>query len=287
MRVLPEIHQGKVRRSERLDGGLRCFVTSDRLSAFDRIIGEVPGKGAVLNQLSWWWFDRTRTIAPNHAVRLDGPTGLVAIETTPLPVEIVVRRAITGVTSTSLWTRYAAGARVIDGHRLPDGLRKNDLLPEAIVTPTTKGDEGHHDEPLSCDDVLARGLVDEGTWAEALRIALAIVDLAAHEGERAGLVLADTKLEMGVAPDGRLLVIDELLTPDSSRWWDAATYAERHARGEEPESFDKEIVRRALAAQGFRGDGPIPALSDEVWAETSRRYHELYERLVGAPCAVS
>jgi phosphoribosylaminoimidazole-succinocarboxamide synthase len=285
MRVLPEVHQGKVRWSERLDAGRRRFVTSDRLSAFDRIIGEVPGKGAVLNQLSWWWFGRTAHLCPNHAIELDGPTGLIAIETRPLPVEIVVRRAITGVTSTSLWTRYASDARTIDGHALPDGLAKNSLLPAAIITPTTKGDDGAHDEPLSCDDVVRRDLVDADLWACAQAAALAIVHHAARVGARAGLILADTKIEMGVAPDGRLLVIDELLTPDSSRWWDAASYDERLAAGEEPESFDKEVMRRALAAHGFRGDGPVPDLPATVWDETARRYRVLYERLVGEPCA--
>jgi phosphoribosylaminoimidazole-succinocarboxamide synthase len=256
-------------------------VTTDRLSAFDRIIASVPHKGQVLNQLSAWWFEQTRDVVANHALATPDPNVLVARAATPLPVEVIVRGHITGVTDTALWTRYAAGERTVYGHRFPDGLRKNTPLPEPIVTPTTKGEAGAHDEPLSPADVTARGLVDPELWDRVQTAALGLFRRGAARGAEVGLVLADTKFEFGLAADGDLLLIDEALTPDSSRWWVAATYDERLAAGEEPESLDKEVVRRALAAAGYTGEGAVPRLDDDVWAATSRRYVDAYERLTG------
>ncbi len=271
---------GKVRVSYALPNGHRLFVTTDRLSAFDRIIAGVPYKGQVLNQLSAWWFEQTADIVPNHAVSVPDPNVLIARTATPLPVEVVVRAYITGVTDTALWTRYAAGRRLIDGHRLPDGLRKNQALPAPIVTPTTKGD-GVHDEPLSCDEVVDRGLVDADLWKRVLAAAEELFARGAERGREAGLILADTKYEFGVTVAGELLLIDEVHTPDSSRWWVAASYDERFAAGAEPESLDKEVVRRALAEVGYTGEGPVPTLPDDVWTATTARYVDAYERLTG------
>jgi len=272
---------GKVRVSYTLRDGNRLFVTTDRLSAFDRIIACVPYKGQVLNQLSMWWFDHTADIIANHAVATPDPNVLIARAATPLTVEVIVRGYITGVTDTALWTRYAAGARTIDGHEFPDGLRKNTRLPEPIITPTTKGEAGAHDEPLSCADVVDRGFVDAAVWAHVEQAALAIFRRGSERGAEVGLILADTKFEFGVTDDGELLLIDEALTPDSSRWWVADTYAERLAAGLEPESLDKEVVRRALADVGYTGDGTIPELPAEVWSATSARYIDAFERLTG------
>jgi phosphoribosylaminoimidazole-succinocarboxamide synthase len=272
---------GKVRVSYALPGDRRLFVTTDRLSAFDRIIAGVPYKGQVLNQLSWWWFDHTRDIVANHALSAPDPNVLIARAATPLTVEVIVRGYITGVTDTALWTRYAAGERTIYGHRFPDGLRKNTPLPEPIVTPTTKGAAGAHDEPLSSADVVAGGHVAADLWGRVEAAAIALFRRGAERGEQAGLVLADTKFEFGVDGRGELLLIDEVLTPDSSRWWVAATYDERVRAGDEPESLDKEVVRRALAGAGYTGDGPIPELPAEVWAATSARYIDAFERLTG------
>jgi phosphoribosylaminoimidazole-succinocarboxamide synthase len=280
---LPDRRTGKVRVSYALGGGRRLFVTTDRLSAFDRIIASVTYKGQVLNQLSMWWFGHTRDIVANHALSTPDPNVLVAREATPLPVEVIVRGAITGVTDTSLWTRYAAGQRTIDGHHLPDGLAKNTLLPEPIVTPTTKGEAGAHDVPLSCADVVERGLVDAELWERVQQAALELFRRGARRGTEVGLVLADTKFEFGLSADGELLLVDEALTPDSSRWWIADGYDDRMAAGTEPESLDKEVVRRALADVGYTGDGPVPQLDDEVWVATSRRYVDAFERLTGAP----
>jgi phosphoribosylaminoimidazole-succinocarboxamide synthase len=279
---LPDRREGKVRVSYALDGGRRLFVTTDRLSAFDRVIAGVPYKGQVLNELSAWWFERTADIVANHVVSVPDPNALVAVAATPLAVEVVVRGHITGVTDTSLWRRYSEGARSIDGYDFPDGLRKNTPLPRPIVTPTTKAATGGHDEPISCREVVDRGLVEPVLWDRVMAAALDVFRRGVAIGAGAALILADTKYEFGLADDGTLLLIDEVHTPDSSRWWVAATYDERLAAGQEPESLDKEVVRRAFADLGYRGDGPVPALPDDVWAATSARYVDAYERLTGA-----
>jgi phosphoribosylaminoimidazole-succinocarboxamide synthase len=280
--LLPGRREGKVRVSWELTGDRLLFATTDRLSAFDRVLALVPGKGQVLNELAWWWFQRVTPVVATHALALPDPNLLVARKATPLPVEVIVRHAITGVTSTSIWKRYEAGLRHIDGYQFPDGLTKNSLLPEPSITPTTKADTGGHDEPLSCSEVVERGLVDRTRWDEVMAAALAVFEIGQATASAAGLVLADTKYEFGVADDGQLLLIDEVHTPDSSRYWNASTYHARIARGEEPESMDKEIVRLAYAQQGYRGDGPAPELPQAVWEQTAQRYTDLYERLTGS-----
>ncbi len=272
---------GKVRVSYALPRGRRLFVTTDRLSAFDRVIAGVPYKGQVLNQLSWWWFEHSRDIVANHALATPDPNLLIATEATPLTVEVIVRGYITGVTDTALWTRYAAGQRTIDGHRLPDGLLKNTPLAQPIVTPTTKGAAGDHDVPLSSADVVSEGHVAAGLWSRVEDAAIELFRRGTERGLHAGLILADTKFEFGVDADGNLLLIDEVLTPDSSRWWVEETYEQRLSTGDEPESLDKEVVRRALAAARYTGDGPIPQLPAAVWEATTRRYIDAFERLTG------
>jgi phosphoribosylaminoimidazole-succinocarboxamide synthase len=280
---LPDHRHGKVRESWALPddahGPRRLFVTTDRLSAFDRVLASVPRKGQVLNQLSAWWFERTADIVANHVLSLPHPNALVARAATPLPVEVIVRGHITGVTSTSLWHQYEQGARTIYGFRFPDGMRKNDPLPHPIVTPTTKAADGGHDEPLTVGEVMDRGLVPNPLWGQAVEAALQLFARGRQLGAAAGLVLADTKYEFGTDADGQLLLIDEVHTPDSSRWWVADTLEARIAAGDEPESLDKEVVRRALADSGYRGDGDPPALADDVWLATSTRYVDAYERL--------
>jgi phosphoribosylaminoimidazole-succinocarboxamide synthase len=278
---LPDPRVGKVRVSYSLPGHRRLLITTDRLSAFDRIIAGVPYKGQVLNQLSWWWFEHTRDIVANHALSTPDPNVLIGLEATPLTVEVIVRGYITGVTDTALWTRYAAGERTIYGHRFADGLRKNTPLAAPIVTPTTKGAGGAHDEPLSSADVVAGGHVPAEIWDRVETAAIELFRRGTERGLHAGLILADTKFEFGVDRNGELLLIDEALTPDSSRWWVEATYDQRLAAGEEPESLDKEVVRRALADAGYTGDGPVPELPTEVWHATASRYVDAFERLTG------
>jgi len=279
---LPDRRSGKVRVSYELSPTERLFVTTDRLSAFDRIIASVPHKGQVLNQLAAWWFEQTRDIVANHLLEVPDPNVTIGRAAQPLPVEVVVRGYITGVTSTSLWRQYADGARCIYGYDFPDGLRKNIPLPQAIVTPTTKAHDGGHDEPISCADVVAQGLVSPELWDRVQAAALAVFARGQQTAAGAGLILADTKYEFGLAVDtGELLLIDEVHTPDSSRYWVADTYDERLAAGGEPESLDKEIVRRALLDLGYCGEGEPPMLPDDVVAAASSRYASAYERLTG------
>jgi phosphoribosylaminoimidazole-succinocarboxamide synthase len=282
---LPDRRAGKVRVSFALGDQHRLFVTTDRLSAFDRIVAGVPYKGQVLNQLSAWWFEETADVVANHVVAVPDPNVLVARAATPLAVEVVVRGYITGVTSTSLWRQYAEGARTIYGYHFPDGLEKNSALPEPLITPTTKPPPGSpvHDEPLTCAEVVERRLVDVELWDRVMAAALDVFERGQQLAGKAGLILADTKYEFGLGLDGELLLIDEVHTPDSSRFWVAATYDDRLANGEEPESLDKEVVRRALADVGYGGDGDPPDLPAAVWAETTARYIDAYERLTSLP----
>lgn len=280
---LPDRRDGKVRASWAVGDEQRLLVTTDRLSAFDRVLAGVPYKGQVLNQLSAWWFEQTSDVVANHVVSVPDPNALLATAARPLPVEVVVRGYITGVTDTSLWGMYEQGQRTVYGYDLPDGLSKNTALPRHIVTPTTKAQHGGHDEPLSCADVVERGLLDSELWEQTMAAALALFARGVELGERAGLILADTKYEFGLTADDRLILIDEVHTPDSSRWWVGETFESRVAAGDEPESLDKEVVRRAFADVGYRGDGPVPTVPDEVWSATTARYVTAYERLTGTP----
>jgi phosphoribosylaminoimidazole-succinocarboxamide synthase len=272
---------GKVRDWYSLPEGKRLIVTTDRLSAFDRVLATVPYKGQVLNQLSAWWFKQTEEIIPNHLISIPDPNAAIVTEVTPLLVEVIVRGYISGVTSTALWYRYSLGERDIYGYHFPEGLSKNEALPEPIITPTTKGGATGHDERLTCSDVVEKGLVDASTWKQVQDAALAIFKHGQKIAQNAGLILVDTKYEFGLAPDGRIMLIDEVHTPDSSRFWKADTYENRFAAGQEPENFDKEFVRIAYAGQGYRGDGPIPDMPDTLWTSASERYITIYELLTG------
>lgn len=272
---------GKVRVSYDLDDHRRLFVTTDRLSAFDNIVAAVPFKGQVLNELAAWWFGSTADIVDNHVIEVPDPNGLIAHAAVPLPVEVVVRGVMTGSTSTSLWYQYSQGMRSMYGYSFEDGITKNSPLPQAIITPTTKGDAGKHDEPLSCAEVVERGLVEESLWIRIQEIALSLFARGQATARAAGLLLADTKYEFGLHHDGHLMIIDEMHTPDSSRFWELNTYDDRIARNAEPESLDKEPIRLALDALGYRGDGPPPQLDAQVITDTTNRYITAYERLTG------
>jgi phosphoribosylaminoimidazole-succinocarboxamide synthase len=274
---------GKVRVSYDLDDHRRLFVTTDRLSAFDNIVAAVPFKGQVLNELAAWWFRSTTDIVANHVIEVPDPNVLIARTAAPLLVEVVVRGVMTGSTSTSLWYQYSHGKRSMYGYSFKDGISKNSPLPHAIITPTTKGDAGAHDEPLSCAEVIERGLVEESLWNRIQEIALSLFARGQATARAAGLLLADTKYEFGLDQDGHLMIIDEMHTPDSSRFWELGTFADRVSRGQEPESLDKEPIRLALDALGYRGDGPPPQLDNQVISDTSTRYITAFERLTGEP----
>jgi len=276
---LPDRRVGKVRVSYELPDAERLFVTTDRLSAFDRIVAAVPYKGQVLNELAAWWFANTADIVANHVRGVPDPNVTIGVSAQPLPVEVIVRGHITGVTSTSLWKRYADGERTIYGYDLPDGLQQHQKLDVAIITPTTKAEGGAHDEALTCAEVSTSGLVDAGLWARVQDVALQLFARGQEIAANAGLILADTKYEFGLDPDGELIIIDEMHTPDSSRFWVANTYEERIANDQDPESLDKEPIRRALIEAGYSGDGDSPDLGLTVVAETSARYINAFERL--------
>jgi len=270
---------GKVREAWRLPGGKRVLVTTDRVSAFDRVLGTIPCKGQVLNQLSAWWFTRTREIVANHMLAVPDANTMIVRDAEPLPVEVIVRGFLTGVTSTSLWTMYAAGVERPYGLDLPSGMAKDDRLPRAVVTPTTKALAGAHDEPLSGAEVVRRGLVAAALWQRVEATALALFSEGQRVAEAAGLLLVDTKYELGLVA-GELTLIDEVHTPDSSRYWVKSAW-EARTPGAPPEHLDKELLRKELAAIGYRGDGPPPALSDALRVRLAGRYIELYERLTG------
>jgi phosphoribosylaminoimidazole-succinocarboxamide synthase len=275
--------QGKVRDIFFLPGDRRLIVTTDRLSAFDRVLATVPYKGQVLNQLSAFWFERTADLIPNHILQVPDPNVSLVRECTALPVEVVVRGYITGVTKTSLWTLYAAGERTIYGHRLPAGLRKDDPLPQPLITPTTKAGPGQHDERLTCAEVVERGLLDAETWEAVQAAALSIFARGQEIARAAGFVLLDTKYEFGRSSDGTLMLIDEIHTPDSSRFCQQDDLARARETGGAPDPWDKEFVRLWYSQQSYRGDGEPPALPDAIVVEAAWRYVALYEGLTGRP----
>lgn len=271
---------GKVRDIYEQDDQL-ILITTDRLSAFDRILGAVPYKGQVLNQLAAFWFAQTRDMISNHLLAVPDPNVTVARRCHPLAVEVVVRGYITGITSTALWYRYSQGERTIYGIDFPNGLQKNDPLPAPIITPTTKASDGGHDERITSAEVVAMGLAEAKQWEQICTTAIAVFKRGQEIAQRAGLILVDTKYEFGVTNEGEVLLIDEVHTPDSSRFWIADTYNARRAAGEEPENFDKEFIRLYYAAHGYRGEGePFPMPTDLV-IQAAQRYIRTYEMLTG------
>jgi len=273
-------HVGKVRDSY-VRGGRRTIVASDRVSAFDVVLGTIPFKGQVLNQLAGFWFERTAAIAPNHVLEIPDSNVTVAQECQLIPVEFVVRGYLTGVSNTSIWTAYKRGDREYCGHPLPDGLRRHERLPEPLLTPTTKAEQGSHDEPVSKDGAIAEGLIAGERFEAAEALALALFAEGQRWAEKQGLILVDTKYEMGLAPDGTLTLIDEVHTPDSSRYWYLDSYARAMSAGTDPKALDKEYVRRWLAERGYRGEGTPPPLPDAVRCEAAQRYIETFERITG------
>lgn len=278
---LPNKRVGKVRDAYPLDDERILFITTDRLSAFDRVLAGVPYKGQVLNQLAAWWFEQTRDIIPNHALAVPDPNALIARTAQPFPIEVIVRGYITGVTTTALWYRYAQGEREIYGYAFPEDMKKNQALPQPIVTPTTKSDAGQHDERLTPQQVVSEGHLDAQTWEQVQTAALALFQRGQELAQKAGLILVDTKYEFGRAADGTLLVIDEMHTPDSSRFWKADSYPVLFANGDEPENFDKEFVRLAYAQKNYRGDGEPPMMPADLWIQAGERYITIYEMLTG------
>lgn len=269
--------RGKV-RDMYLVPGQRILITTDRQSAFDHVLGTIPLKGRVLNRIAQFWFEKTEDIVPNHVIAVPDPNVTVAEELDMLPVEIVVRGYLTGSTDTSAWTHYDRGERVICGNALPDGMVKNQPFDRPIITPTTKSED--HDAPISSEQIVEQGLVEAGVWAQVEEIAFALFARGTELAARQGLILVDTKYEMGRNGDGAIAIADEIHTPDSSRYWIAESYPARHAQGDEPESLDKEFLRLWLREKGISDDN-VPELDDEIRTQVAARYIDLCERITG------
>ncbi len=271
--------EGKVRDNFLLNGK-RLIVTTDRISAFDRVLTTIPFKGQVLNQTAAHWFSQTKHLCPNHVIEIPDPNVMLVKECNPYPVEVVVRGYITGVTSTSLGYNYAKGIRKFCGVDLPEGLRKDQQLDESIITPTTKAMQGNHDMPISKREIIDQGLVSKEEYEHIEEYAFSIFEFGQRKVEKNGLILVDTKYEFGKV-DNTIMLIDEVHTPDSSRFWIRKTYDELFAQGKEQQQLDKEYVRRYLADHGFRGEGPIPTIPDEIKVEAAKRYITAYEMITG------
>lgn len=273
-------YEGKV-RDNYSKNGQRIIIVTDRLSAFDRVITLIPFKGQVLNQMAKFWFDQTADIAQNHVIEFPDPNVVVAHECKAMPVEMVVRGYITGVTSTSIWTHYEKGERNFCGNVLPDGIKKNQKLDKPILTPSTKAEHGGHDESVSREQILERGVVSAEQFDLMADVAMKLYQRGVEVAAKQGIILVDTKYEFGMAPDGKIVLIDEIHTPDSSRFWFADEYEKRLASGEEQKKIDKEYLREWLAERGFKGDGEVPVIPDDIRVETARRYIEAYELITG------
>lgn len=258
------------------------LISTDRHSSFDRNIANIPFKGEVLNQISLFWFEQTKDIIQNHVLSTPDPNVVVAKKCTVIPVEMVVRGYITGSTATSLWTHYKDGERDFGDFVLPDGMKKNQKLEKNLLTPTTKSDE--HDRPLTSKEILSEGLMSAELWKEVSEITLQLFKRGQEIALKKGLILVDTKYEFGIDENGKLMLIDEIHTPDSSRYWKANSYQERINQGLEPEYFDKEFLRLWFKdhCDPYK-DEVLPKAPLELVAELSRRYIEIYETITGKP----
>ncbi len=271
---LGRLEAGKVRDCYISADKRRFIVVTDRVSCFDVVIGTLPFKGQVLNQIAAFWFERTAGMAPNHLIAVPDPNVSVARECRPLPVEFVYRGYLTGSSPTSIWTAYDEGARSYCGHTLRDGLHKHEALPEPLLTPTTKAPQGSHDELTSREELIASGAITETLYDEAAALCGALFAAGQRHSESRGLILVDTKYELALDDDDRIVVIDEIHTPDSSRYWYRDGYDRALSAGRNPEALDKEYVRRWCVEQGWRGEGPAPELPIAIRCEAARRYIE-------------
>ena len=270
---------GKVRDQYELDNKI-VLITTDRQSAFDRVLASIPFKGQVLNLTSAWWFDQTKDIIPNHVIKIPDPNVTIVKKCEVFPIEFVVRGYITGSTSTSLWTVYNNGDREYCGNTLQEGLVKNQKLDTNMLTPTTK--EEHHDRPISPDEIISEEWMTQKDWDYCSQIALELFAFGQVKSRQNGMILVDTKYEMGRDKNGIIRLIDEIHTPDSSRYWVANTYEERMSAGQEPQNIDKEFLRLWFVDNcDPYNDEILPDAPEELVAELSSRYIYLYETVVG------
>lgn len=278
IRGLGEKYSGKVRDCY-VVGDKRILITTDRISSFDKNLGFIPYKGQVLNKLSKFWFKKTRDIIKNHMISTPDPNVMIGENAKGIPIEMVVRGYITGVTGTSIWGSYEKGERNIYGINFPDGLKKNQKLPSPVITPTTKAASGH-DERLTRDEIVAKKIVSEKIWEQMSKVSLALFRFGQEICEKGGLILVDVKYEFGIL-NNQLILIDEMHTPDSSRLWLKDTYEERIEKSEEPENYDKEFIRLWYIERCNPYKDDLPEMSSELIKETSKRYIDVYERITG------
>lgn len=275
-------YEGKVRDNYTKDDK-RIIIVSDRLSAFDRIITLVPFKGQVLNQMAKFWFEQTGDIMANHVIEFPDPNVVVAKECKALQMEMIVRGYLTGVTTTSAWYNYEKGVRNFCGNVLPEGMKKNQKFDAPILTPSTKAAHGGHDESVSGEEIVSRGILSQEQYDQVAQASLKLYQRGVEIAAKQGIILVDTKYEFGIDSEGKITLIDEIHTPDSSRFWYADEYEQRLASGEEQKKIDKEYLREWLADRGFRGEGEIPEIPEDVKVETARRYVEAFELITGQP----
>lgn len=275
------VQRGQVRDNFQLSDGRRVVITTDRFTVFNQHIGQVPYRGQVLNQLTNWWFEHTADIVPNHVIDVPDPNVTIALTANPLPIAVIVRGFISGITPTSLWKQYETGKRTIYGIQFPEGLRKNQELEHPIVTATSKEFGKSHDHPLTHDEVIGLG-VHPAVWERIQEAALKLFLRGRQLCILADLILVDSKYEFGLDLNGDLVLIDELHTPDSSRFWRSETYDERFEAGLEPENVDREFVRLWYQAQGYTERDPLPPLGEEMAIAISQRYQKVYEMLTGS-----
>ena len=284
---LPNPYFGKVRDCYDLPPtadvpeGRRILIASDRISAFDRILAAIPCKGQVLTQVARWWFERTGDICGNHVLAYPDPNVVIGRRLTILPVEVVVRGYLAGTTGTSVLTLYKQGQRQMYGHTLPEGLRDNEALPQAIITPTSKAFDGGHDEPLTAAEIVEQGLLTRSQWDEVSAKALALFARGQALAAERGLILVDTKYEFGLDAPGNILIADEIHTPDSSRYWLADGYQAALEGGTRPPSFDKDVIRAWVAARCDPYKDPIPEIPAEMIARTAQVYADAYQAITG------
>ena len=271
---LGQRYKGKVRENFHLDKEI-IMVTTDRVSAFDHVLGTIPFKGQILTEIANFWFEKTKHIAPNHIISSPDPQVLITKKAETLPVEVIVRGYITG----SLWREYEQGINGQYGFMLPERLQKDQLFETPILTPSTKAQYGQHDEPIARKDIVS-GLVEEGIYAQTEAYALQLFAAGQEWASQHGLILVDTKYEFGIV-DGRLILIDEIHTPDSSRYWISSEYEERFNAGENQKMLDKENIRQWLIERGFSGDGTPPVLTDEIRVTLAEQYIALFNQLTG------
>ena len=274
--------RGQVRDNYSHSDGRRVLVTTDRFNIFNQQVGQVPYKGQVLNQLTNWWFEHTADILPNHVIDVPDPNVTIALTANPLPVAVVVRGFISGITPTSLWAQYETGARTIYGIDFDDGLKKNQELENPIVTAASKEFGRGHDHPMTDREVIESG-VHPALWERIQEVALKLFLRGRQLCILADLILVDSKYEFGLDLNGDLVLIDELHTPDSSRFWRSDTYDELFETGEEPENFDREFVRLWYQSQGYGEHDTLPPISEDMAITISQRYQKVYELLTGKP----